>query len=74
MSDKLYSCIGKGGVYQVIDSPTPAGKSKNYESVIIYKDVNTEMTFWRFKSDFYDRMEEINGKNTEEVIRSKERI
>ena len=73
MSDKLYSCIGKGGVYQIIDSPTPAGKSKKSESILVYKDVNTGRTFWRFKSDFYDRMEEINGKNTEKVIKEKSR-
>lgn len=69
----LYSCIGKGGLYSVLDFPKSAGASKVFEDIVIYEDIRTQVKYWRFKSDFEDRMEVVSGENTEETIRSQER-
>lgn len=68
-----YSCIGKGGVYNVVGVPIGAGLSKTCEDIIVYCDAETGELFWRFLSDFWDRMEKIDGENTEEAIRAKTR-
>ena len=72
-ADATFSCIGKGGVYKISGVPIGAGKSKECEDIIIYYDVETGQRFWRFLSDFWDRMERIDGENTEEAIRAKTR-
>lgn len=73
LADAYYSCIGKGGLYVVVDSPAPAGVSKSYDPIVVYMDLRTAATYWRFRGDFLDRMEVVSGENTEEAIRSKTR-
>lgn len=69
----LYSCVGKGGLYSVLSFPKPAGVSKAFDPVVIYEDIRNGEQYWRFQSDFLDRMEVVSGENTEEAIRTKTR-
>ncbi len=69
--DAIYSCVSKGGLYVVVGYPKPAGVSKAFDPIVIYVDVRTGDAYWRFQSDFLDRMEVVRGENTEEAIRSK---
>lgn len=66
-----WSCVGKGGVYVIVDLPKGAGKSKVFEDVIVYADVRTSKTYWRFKHDFLSRMEVIGDGNSEQKIKNK---
>lgn len=68
-----YSCVGKGGLYSVVNFPTPAGVSKVFDPIVIYEDLRTGAQYWRFQGDFLDRMEVVSGENTEETIRAKTR-
>ncbi len=68
-----YSCVGKGGLYSVVSFPAPAGVSKVFDPIVIYEDLRSGVQYWRFQSDFLDRMEVVSGENTEEAIRSKAR-
>lgn len=68
-----YSCVGKGGLYSVVEFPNPAGASKVFDPIVIYEDLRTGTRYWRFQNDFLDRMEIVSGENTEEAIRAKKR-
>lgn len=68
-----YSCVGKGGLYSVVEFPKPAGVSKVFDPIVIYEDLRTGQHYWRFQGDFLDRMEVVSGNNTEETIKNKTR-
>jgi hypothetical protein len=54
-----YTCIGKGGEYEVLGIPTGAGTLKQMGTTIVYRDVNTGQLFLRTALDFNTRMQRI---------------
>jgi len=57
---KLYTCIGKGGRYEILGLATGAGLSRG-EDRLIYRDVSTGRLFLRTEKDFTERMERIKS-------------
>lgn len=56
---ELYTCIGKGGVYERLGVATGAGTSKTTAPVVVYKDVVSGRLFYRAGYDFDARMERL---------------
>lgn len=59
-SSHLYTCIGKGGEYEVVDQAKPAGELRELvmgEELIVYRDQATQAAYVRIRSDFDRRME-----------------
>lgn len=54
----IYTCIGKGGLYEFVAKTTGAGTSKG-EQFIVYRDIETGSCYHRTVEDFYERMEEV---------------
>ncbi len=54
----LYTCIGKGGLYEFVTFTVGAGTSKG-QSFVIYRDINTGLCYHRTAEDFHQRMEEV---------------
>lgn len=57
---ELYTCIGKGGVYEKLGPATGAGLSKGLHDLTIYRDVVNGRLFYRFHDDFINRMERLS--------------
>lgn len=55
----LYTCIGKGGEYELLGEAQDAGECRS-EMRMIYRDTATGQLFHRWPSDFRNRMEKIN--------------
>lgn len=51
-----YTCIGKGGNYELIGEAHGAGKAKLIESLAVYRDIGTGRLFFRTTGDFNERM------------------
>lgn len=57
MSKDLFTCLGKGGCYEIIDIADPAGTAKDIGKIVTYRDVRTGKVYYRTYDDFYNRME-----------------
>lgn len=55
---ELYTCIGKGGEYELIGESTGAGYSCG-ETIMVYQDTMTGRIFHRTLIDFKTRMEKL---------------
>lgn len=55
---QLYTCIGKGGEYELIGESTGAGHSRG-ETIMVYQDTSTGRIFHRMAEDFNNRMEKL---------------
>lgn len=53
---ELYTCIGKGGEYELIGHAMGAGKSKLINDLTVYRDTKTGVLYFRELSDFQARM------------------
>lgn len=51
-----YTCIGKGGRYEVVAVSIGAGKSRG-ETIVVYEDIESGDCFHRSMDDFRERME-----------------
>lgn len=58
---KLYTCKGKGGQYQPVDTAKAAGTLRNATRgpLVIYYDINSNELYVRTERDFLERMEVI---------------
>lgn len=59
---QLYTCIGKGGVYELLGTAQGAGKSKLVGTLAIYRDSITGALYFRTLEDFETRMQRIAPK------------
>lgn len=51
-----YTCVGKGGEYELLGVALGAGKAKLIEPLTIYRDTTSSQMFFRSHEDFNDRM------------------
>jgi hypothetical protein len=56
----LYTCVGKGGVYEDLAFARGAGTHRGV-NIIVYRDVKDGGVYWREVGDFNKRMEMIDG-------------
>lgn len=54
-----YTCIGKGGEYELLGTARGAGTCRAHGSVQVYRDVATGDLFYRSEVDFNTRMEKL---------------
>lgn len=66
MDDLLYTCIGKGGRYRIVDNALGAGnlRTGGWTELVVYKDIETEQLYVRELSDFQARMEILPAEAT----------
>jgi hypothetical protein len=56
----VYSCIDKGGRYELLGEAQGAGTSKSGEHLMIYRDAQTGILYYRTVPDFGSRMEQVS--------------
>ncbi len=57
---KLYTCIGKGGTYELLGVATGAGTCKGDEAfLMVYREVEYGSMYYRTIDDFAERMKPI---------------
>lgn len=56
----MYTCIGKGGSYEVVGTAIGAGTSRENGVVTVYRDTNSGQLFYRQPDDFEARMEKAS--------------
>jgi len=58
---KLYTCKGKGGRYQPVETAKAAGvlRKDSPSHLVIYYDIDTNQLYVRTEQDFLDRMEAL---------------
>lgn len=54
-----YTCIGKGGEYELVGTAYGAGTSRAHGLAYVYRDVATGQNFYRSEVDFGDRMQKL---------------
>lgn len=61
MRDKvLYTCLGKGGLYELVGNAIGAGTSKENGELVVYRDACTGVPFYRTEEDFRRRMQRVH--------------
>ena len=55
-----YTCIGKGGEYELLGSAIGAGTLKDMSAIPVYRDITTGQLFVRTPLDFSTRMESLD--------------
>ena len=55
-----YTCIGKGGEYELLGSAIGAGTLKDMSAIPVYRDTTTGQLFVRTQLDFSTRMESLD--------------
>jgi hypothetical protein len=58
---RAYTCVGKGGAYELVGTAKGAGTSRD-AAAVVYRDTATGQLYFRTPADFADRMEEAKGK------------
>lgn len=58
----LYTCIGKGGAYDLLGFARGAGTMRGEADVIVYRDVASGHMYYRTQFDFGERMQLIEDK------------
>lgn len=58
---EIYTCIGKGGEYELVGVAKGAGKSKLVEPLTIYRDAASGALYFRTGDDFAERMELVGA-------------
>jgi hypothetical protein len=53
---ELYTCVGKGGEYELVGEAKGAGTLKTYSGLIVYQDSMTGQMYCRSMTDFDNRM------------------
>jgi hypothetical protein len=53
---EVYTCVGKGGRYMVINVASPAGVAKELGNIVTYQDIQTGIIYYRLFDDFCERM------------------
>ena len=55
----LYTCKGKGGVYELVGVAYGAGTSRG-QTINLYREVASGVLYYREPRDFHERMERID--------------
>lgn len=53
---EVYTCIGKGGWYVLVNVASPAGVAKELGNIVTYQDLKTGIIYYRLFDDFCERM------------------
>lgn len=64
-ANPLYTCVGKGGSYELLGRAIFAGELKNFDPVTAYRDTKTGQLFLRAPADFEARMQPMKGTDHE---------
>ena len=69
MEEVIYTCIGKGGRYKIVDNALGAGnlRTGGWTELVVYKDVESEQLYVRELSDFQARMEILTTEATQDA-------
>lgn len=61
VTGEFYTCIGKGGNYELLGIARGAGTSRDLVELVVYRSVESGAVFYRSVQDFADRMQKIGG-------------
>jgi hypothetical protein len=61
VTGEFYTCIGKGGNYELAGIARGAGTSRDLPEVVVYRSVESGAVFYRSVQDFTDRMQKTEG-------------
>lgn len=59
-SNTIYTCKGKGGMYELVGIAKGDGVYSNFTNIVVYMDRKTGQLYFRSEDDFNNRMEKLN--------------
>jgi hypothetical protein len=57
----VYTCIGKGGEYELIGQAKGAGTMRDHADLVVYRDAQAGQLYCRARPDFVDRMQLVGS-------------
>jgi hypothetical protein len=57
----VYTCIGKGGEYELIGQAKGAGTMRDHADLVVYRDAQTGQLYCRARPDFVERMQLVGS-------------